>query len=264
MERALETIEFLSLSANRVGVLQALAEHDRTRGELGEATGASQATIGRILEDFEERSWVEYRDGRYRATATGRLLADGVSDLLSVVETEQRLRPVVSYLPTAELDFGFDRLGDATVTVPTGTRPNAPVGRVLDLVESGQTVRAFSHAFNEQSLGAIAERVTDGPASFEGVFSQSAIEALTEDATLRRRLAALVGAKGATLRIHDGEIPLAVTVVDDVVHLLVRDADGILRASVDTDDPVVHDWAVDRFESYWGAADPLEQGDLSE
>lgn len=262
MDRALAEIEFLALSANRVAVLNAVAERAHSRGELGEVTGASQATLGRILTDFEERAWVERGPDGYVATATGRLVADGFTDLVDVVETEQRLRPVVSSLPTAELSFDLRRLDDATVTVPTETRPNAPVTRLLDLLGSADEVRVFSHAFNEGSLRTVQERVTAGGGSFAGVFSGSAIDALADDAALRRRLAALLAADGADVYRLDSEVPLAVTVADDVVHLLVRDADGLLRASVDTDDPVVHDWALERFASYRETATRLDRGEL--
>lgn len=258
MESALADIEFLALSANRVAVLRCLAEERHTRTDLAVATGASQATLGRILRDFEERSWIERVEGGYAATATGELVADGFLDLLDIVETERDLRPIVAYLPTDELDVDLRRFGDATITVPSGTKPNAPVGRVLDLLGEASSVRAFSHAFNEGSLGVIERLVTAGGMTFEGVFSRGAIEAVADDEGLRRRLDSLIDAPNAHVRVHEGEIPLAVTVADGTVHLLLRDANGVLQASVDTDDPTVREWADDRFERYWDAASRLD------
>ena len=55
MEGPLEEIEFLARSTNRVEVLRLLSTGPRTRRELAAATGASQATLGRIIEDFTER-----------------------------------------------------------------------------------------------------------------------------------------------------------------------------------------------------------------
>jgi predicted transcriptional regulator len=262
MEPALAEVEFLARSPNRVAVLQSLAEGQRTRNELADATGASQATLGRILSDFEERSWVARDGSRYEATATGELVARGVGDLLSIVETERELRDIVAYLPTEDLGFDLRRLADATVTVPTETRPNAPVRRLLDLTRAADRSRAFSHAFNEQSLGLTAERATAGELDFEGVFSRSAIDAIAGDAELRRRLVTLLDADGATVRVCDDGIPVAATVLDDTVHLLVRDDSGVLRASVDTDDEAVRDWAVGTFDRYWERAAPIDAGDL--
>ena len=262
MESALAEIEFLALSPNRVEVLRRLAEGRHTRTDLVVATGASQATLGRILRDFEDRSWIRRADGAYVATATGELVADGFLDLLDIVETETALRPIVDYLPTDAIDFDLRRLDDATITVPSGTKPNAPVGRVLDLLREASSVRVLSHAFNESSLDVIERRVTAGETTFEGVFSRHAIDAVADDEGLRRRLESLLDAPAASLRVRETEIPLAVTVADGAVHLLLRDANGVLQASVDTDDPAVRDWAHERFERYWDEASTLEYDDL--
>jgi predicted transcriptional regulator len=261
MESALAEIEFLALSSNRVEVLRRLAEGRHTRTDLAVATGASQATLGRILRDFEERSWIERADGAHVATATGELVADGFLDLLDIVETEADLRPIVDYLPAA-VDFDLRRLDDATVTVPSGTRPNAPVGRILELLRAASSVRVFSHAFNEGSLDAVERRVTAGESTFEGVFSRDAVEAIAEDEGLRRRLDSLLAAPDAAVRVRDDGISPAVTVADGTVHLLLRDDNGVLQASVDTDDPVVRDWARERFQRYWTTASVLEPEDL--
>jgi len=119
MESALEEIEFLALSANRVEVLGPLAEGRHTRNELATATGASQATLGRILGDFKDRSWIRHDGSEYVATATGRLVAEGFTDLQEILETEgKKLRDIVDYLPTHAMDFDLRRLSDATITVP--------------------------------------------------------------------------------------------------------------------------------------------------
>lgn len=264
MESALEEIEFLALSSNRVEVLELLAEERRTRAELTGATGASQATLGRILSDFEERHWIRHEDDEYVATATGRLVAEGFTDLLEIVETEQKLRGIVRYLPTHAMDFDLRHLADATITVPSQTRPNAPLQRVVDLLGDAAEVRAFSHAFNEQSLTVVEERVHSGDQTFRGVFSQSAIDALANDPELRRRLESLLDAENADVCAREEGIPLAVTIADGVVHLLLRDENGVLQASVDTDVQPVRSWAQDTFDHYWRTAIPLDPSDLHE
>jgi len=264
MESALAEIEFLALSPNRVAVLRCLAEDRHTRTDLAVVTGASQATLGRILRDFEERSWIERVDGAYVATATGELVADGFLDLLAIVETERDLRPIIDYLPADALDFDLRRFDDATITVPSGTKPNAPVGRVLDLLREASSARAFSHAFNEGSLGVVERRVAAGEMTFEGVFSRHAIEAVADDDRLRRLLESLLDASEASIRVREEEIPLAVTTADEAVHLLLRDANGVLQASIDTDDPVVRDWAHDEFERYWDGAVPLDCDEIAD
>jgi len=262
METSLAEVEFLALSENRVEVLRLLAEGPRDRSELAAETGASQATLGRILRDFEERSWVERRGGEYTATGTGRLVSRGFTDLLDILATERELRGVVEYLPAEELTFDLRHLSDATVTVPSGTRPDAPLQRLLDLEREGEEIRAFSHAFNERSLSLTAERAREGDMEFRGVFSQGAIDALASDDELRRVLRQLLDAEDASVRVYDGDVPLAGSIVDGVVNLLVRDESGVLRAAIDTDDDVVLSWAEDTFTAYWEAATPFDRRDL--
>ena len=258
MEATLEEIEFLALSANRVTVLEALADGSHTRTELAEATGASQATLGRILRDFEERSWIQRDGSAYEATATGRLVASGVTDLREIIETERRLRDVVDYLPTDELTVDLRRLSDATITTPSQTRPNAPLSRLLDLLEDAEEVRAVSHAFNEQTLTIVQERTASGTQTFEGVFSRGAIEAVADDAELRDRLESVLETETASIRVREDDVPLAVMALDDVVFLLLRDDEGVLRASIDTDDEAVRSWARETIAAYWSNAEPVD------
>ncbi len=258
MKRPLEEIEFLARSTNRVEVLRLLATESQTRGELATATGASQATLGRILEDFIERSWITRSEHTYSATATGRLVAEGIDDLVSVLETEAKLRDVIAYLPTAELGFDLNHLADATVTTPTRTRPTAPLQRVLEGMEAARTLRAFSHTLNEQSLTTAHDRVTAGKQEFEAVLSVGAIDALAADDRLWTQLRALADHDGAAIRVRREEIPVAVTVADGTVYLLVRDDGGILRATIHTDHPAVCEWASAAFSDQWAAADPFD------
>ena len=258
MERPLDEIEFLARSTNRVEVLQLLAAEPHTRGELATVTGASQATLGRILEDFVERSWVTRAEHTYSATATGRLVGEGINELVSVLETEGKLRDIIPYLPTAELQFDLRHLADATVTTPSRTRPSAPLQRVLDGMRGARRLRAFSHTLNEQSLTTAHDRVTAGDQEFEAVLSTGAIDALAADDRLWTRLRTLADHDDAEIRVSHEEVPVSITVADDTVYVLVRDDGGILRAAIHTDDSTVRTWASDAFSAHWENSHPFD------
>ena|SRR6056297_844968 len=262
MEETLAEIEFLALSPNRVTVLESLAEGRRSRSELAEATGASQATLGRILGDFEDRDWVVRSEGKYAATATGRLVAEGFRDLLDVMAAERELRDVVAYLPTEAMDFDLRHLADAKIVTPTETRPNAPLQRLLELMRGAESVTAFSHALNDQSLAVVVDRL--GDQEFEAVLTRGAVDSLAADDGLRERLRRVVAAPSAGIRVADDDIPVAVTIADDVVNILVRNDRGVVQASVDTSDPAVREWAERRYEHYRVNSDPLTADDLTE
>jgi predicted transcriptional regulator len=162
------------------------------------------------------------------------------------------------------MEFNLRHLTDATITVPSQTRPGAPVQRVLELLRSSTHVQIFSHAFNEQSLSVIQQRTVKDTQTFEGVFSPAAVDAITHDSTLRQQLQELIGSGSAEIRLHTGEIPLAVTITDETVHLLLRDEDGLLRAALDTDDETVLSWARERHEEYWRDSSPLTPESLNQ
>lgn len=261
MEETLAEIEFLALSPNRVTVLSSLAGGRHTRSELAEVTGASQATLGRILGDFEERNWVRRESGGYVATATGRLVADGFEELMSVVDTERELREVVTYLPTDAMGFDVRCLADATIVTPTQTRPNAPLQRLLTLMADADSVTAFSHAFNDQSLSVVADRA--GDLEFQAVLTRGAVDALTGDERLSESLRSVITSESANVNVYDGEIPVAVTIADDVVNILARDDRGVVQASVDTSHEAVREWAQRRFEHYRVQSSPVTVDDLT-
>jgi predicted transcriptional regulator len=262
MEETLSEIEFLALSHNRVTVLESLAEGRHSRSELAELTGASQATLGRILGDFEDRKWVVRAGGGYEATATGRLVAEGFRNLLDVMGAEQELRDVVAYLPTAAMDFDFRHLADARIVTPTETRPNAPLQRLLGLMRDAESVTAFSHALNDQSLSVVADNL--GTQEFEAVLTRGAVDALTTDDALRAQLRRVVSDPSAGIRVANDDIPVAVTIADDVVNILVRDARGVVQASLDTTHPAVREWAERRYEHYRVHSEPLTVEELGE
>ncbi|MFB6126218.1 MAG: helix-turn-helix transcriptional regulator [Halolamina sp.] len=250
----LEEVEFLARSDNRVELLRLLAAGRHDRAELADRTDVSQATLGRILEDFRERSWVRHEGDGYVATATGRLVAEGIGELLETLSAEQTLREVVRYLPTHAMEFDLRRLADAEVTEPTRTRPSAPLQSVLELMGSAEELRAFSHTFNEQSLATVHEQVTDGQQTFSGVFSRQAYASLADDEASWERILDLVESPDAELCVREEGVPLAVTLSDSRVNILVRDEEGLLQAALDTTDEAVLSWAQKNFDHYWRTA----------
>ncbi|WP_323174397.1 ArsR family transcriptional regulator [Natrialba sp. PRR66] len=264
MDSALDEIEFLALSANRVETLRVLSHDAYTRRELQAEIDASQPTLSRVLNDLQTRRWVSYDGDTYTATATGELVAEAFTNLWDTLDAEADLREIIEWLPTEEMAFDFRCLTDATITTPSQMRPNAPVQRILSLLSGSERVSIFSYAFNEQSLDIIREHVIDGDQHFTGVFSPTAVDAIAQDSMLRQPLQELVAADGAEIRLHEDRIPYAVTIADDVVHFMLRDEAGVLQGAIDTDNEAVVSWAREKHAQYWQNAAPLSSADLLE
>lgn len=259
----LEEIEFLARSANRIEVLAALVEQPQTRQALADRVGISQPTLGRILRDLTDRQWITTDgDGRYRATATGELVTTGITDLRERLATETKLREVIEWFPTEAVDVDFQHFADARITTPTQTRPNAPIQRMLELLGETDHALLLSHAFNEQKLRLIHERTVDGDLTTEGIFAADAIDAIAATDDLRGLLADIVAADAAEIRVVSEGIPVAVEITDSRTHLLLRNDEGIVRASLDTDSDAVRSWAERTHERYWRLGEPLSADDI--
>ena len=258
----LDEIEFLARSANRIEVLSALVEDTLTRQELADRVDVSQPTLGRILRDLEDRRWVAADGDRFRVTATGELVATGITDLRDRLATETKLRDVIEWVPTDAVDVDLCHFSDAEITTPTQTRPNAPIERMLDLLGETEQASLLSHAFNGQKLRLVRDRTVDGSLQTRGVFGEEAIRAIEATADLRELLVDIVASEAAEIRVVSAEIPVAVEVTDSRTHLLLRDDDGIVRASLDTADPTVRSWAEDLHKQYWTAGTTLSVADI--
>jgi predicted transcriptional regulator len=148
--------------------------------------------------------------------------------------------------------------------MPSQTKPGAPVQRILELLHQSTEVRLFSYAFNEQSLGVIHQQVVEGTQTFQGVLSEDALTTIAHDSTLREQLRDLLESNNAEIRCYTGEIPFAVTITDDVTHLLLHDQNDLLRAALDTDDETVLAWAHGKHEEYWYQSSPVDLETLSD
>ncbi|WP_224267996.1 helix-turn-helix transcriptional regulator [Haloprofundus salinisoli] len=263
MTDPLEEIEFLARSQNRIAVLDAVASGPHTRRELEDAVGASQPTLARILRDFEERHWVEREGMRYDATASGAFVAASFTDLLSNVETEVHLRPVVQWLPTAHLDVDLARFDDARITRPTQTTPNGPLKRALELSAQAEAQLVVSYVLNYEMLETLHGAAVEGTQSLRGVLSRETVETLRDDPTSWRRFRELLSCENVALRLAEEPIPFAVGVADETVYFFLRDGDGLLRALLESTDSEIREWAVRAVNDYWNRGVGVDGGDES-
>lgn len=257
--KELAAAEFLARSENRITLLRLIATEEHTRAELADETGVSQATLGRILEEFQDRSWIRHDGNKYVITPTGRLVSTGVDELLEALAADQTLREVVPYLPADAMSFDLRLLANAEITRPTRTRPSAPLQTLLRLMESTKRLWAVSHTLNEQSLATVHERVSDGSLQFDAVLAVDAYTALANDDTAWKQVIDLVDADQAALYVSHEPIPLALGLSEQLVNLLLRDNDGVVRASVETTDETVVEWGHKTLNEYREAATLLDR-----
>ncbi|MDG5775386.1 hypothetical protein VB773_10920 [Haloarculaceae archaeon H-GB2-1] len=259
MEQSLDEVGFLSRSENRVRVLDSLATESLTRRELQAETDASQATLSRILEDFDDRTWVAKRGATYEATAPGSWVIERFDALQQAIDVSSELADVASWLPTDVDGFDVSWLAEAEVITPTPTEPNAPMERLEQTLRAGSRVRVLSYAYNKDCLDANVAAVEDRGQRYSGIYPHPAVSTLRDNSEWRDQLESLLDSERVTVSVYDGEIPCSVGIVDDEVQLTIRDDDGIVRAVLVADSEPLLRWAESLYETYLRDSAPIDE-----
>jgi predicted transcriptional regulator len=259
----LDDVAFLARSSHRLGVLRALADGRRTRRDLHEETGISQPTLGRILGDFEARTWVE-RDGQeYALSRGGALVAAEFDAVLDTVGAVHRLGDVLGGVPT---DAGFDpaRLVDATVTTPSPGDLFRHIRRAETVVAAADRLRLVANTIAPDSLRLLHERVlASTPRNgeletlAESVLTTSALRQVLAIDSLVPVVRDLVASGRAPAYRYDGDVEMTFGLADGVAILAPVDEHGMPLALVESTDRVVRDWAEAEFERYRAASTRL-------
>jgi predicted transcriptional regulator len=264
MSGPLDEVAFLANSANRLDVLRTLASEPHTRRELVDATDASRPTVGRILDDFEDRSWVARTGRQYELTSSGRLVTDAFLDLLAVVETERALRAAVAWLPTERIGFDIEQFADADVSVPEPGYSHRPVNRFVELVADADADSA--RGFGVATLAPMSAETLLGKAR-----AGTDVEIIYPRAVLEEILLSNAGAardamdRGTLTPMVHEELPCGLYVLDDRVVLGGYDDEtGVLRVVVDTANPDAVEWADALYARYRREAEPFEPDGLRE
>lgn len=254
----LEEVEFLARSPNRIDVLDALTDGPRERYDLEESTGVSRATLGRILEDFEERGWVVEDDRRYEATQLGAYVAREFTDLLARFGPVPALNEVARWFPDEGFEFSLRCLADAEVVRPTRNNALAPTTSIASRLRNADRARILAYTVIPAATEACHRGTVEGDLEFEGVFAAGALDAVEEDPHLVEQTREILETGRAEVYFYPGDVDSTVIVADDLVLLCLSGGEGAPRAVIETENGTVRSWAESRFESYRDEAEPLE------
>jgi predicted transcriptional regulator len=246
-------LEYLSRSHHRIGVLRALRE-PCDRATLREQTGASKATLSRVLGDFEKRAWVTRTDGGYRLTALGELLERGLDQAVRALETVEKLAPVSEWLPTAQLGFDLDRLHDSTVVTPSRTDSLGVHRRLATLLYQADHVRELTDMVATSGIDLHCKAIDDHGQTLEVVLTAEAMETVRSTPEMVRQCAPVVERGDVSLFRYEGTVPYFLALVDDCSLIGMFDDSGTIRGLIESTDPVVRDWTIETLDEYRSAA----------
>lgn len=254
MDDAMDDVEFLARSPNRVAVLDALNEEPIDRRQLQERLDVDRVTLGRILGECEQRGWVTVDDA-CSLTVVGRLVADEFADFRRFLAATRDLRSLVGVEPVEDPSFPADRLTAATITTAADGDPYAPIRRFMDLLAASDTLRGYdTTTIAPMYVEDIREEILDGMRT-EVVYRPSVIAQIVGD--YREAVAEAVDAGLLSLWVAD-DLSCGLAIFDDRVAIGAYAADtGTLDVFVDTDDEAIREWAIDGFQTTRDAAVPL-------
>ncbi|WP_256297367.1 helix-turn-helix transcriptional regulator [Haloarchaeobius salinus] len=250
----MEDIAYLGRSENRLPLLNAVAEKPATRSELSERTGIASTTIGRLINEFQGRNWVERTtDGEYRATPTGRSVVRVFTPFVASMETIRSLGDAVGWLPMDELSIELQHFSEARIL---RSSPNAPyefVEQLSDRIRAASWFRVLTFLDPPLPSGeAMQTGVVEGRLTAEHVLAGGLVEYLREQKKQPPRWMEYIEA-GATVYCYDGHIPCNLFITDKTVLIMDEKPEGG-GAAIESHDETVRRAVTELYENYRDAA----------
>lgn len=253
MDSALETVQFLANSANRVRVLTALVRGEATRRQLTADVDASRSTVSRILKEARARGWVDADGNRYRLTPRGEAVVTDFRSYLRTVDGVEHLDDMVNHLPPPLRSLDFRHLRDAEVVELTEENPAAPFTRAFELFDQATDYRGLNHTSLPDHAKVLRDRVLQGRLEFEQVFEAAFVETLRTD---EKRWGVWEQLADEVWQ-YEGVVPINLHVVDGRVLVWLGANRGDPAGLLVSENPAVRSWAESLYEEYRAGAEPL-------
>mgnify|MGYP000701777075 CR=1 FL=1 len=244
-----EVVVFLAGSPDRLALLDHLTEEPAAPRDVAEALDVSSRGAQRNLSELEDRGWTQKRDGDYHLTTTGHLVRETYADCLDRLDALGDLATLYEHLPDREDAPDPAWLADGTYVTAEEDHPQAPVTHYVEAVRGLETdhVRMLAPVLSRLFHEPHARQVQRG-ATTEVVLPVERVTAAREKNPLE--FETVLAVPSFTLYRTDRPVEMGLTVTDDRTFLLAYDADGTLRACIESTDPTLREWAVERFDRY--------------
>lgn len=274
---ALDHLAYLTRSEHRVQVLDALTETIPKPGldtpgyvprELRDRTDASEATVNRILNEFEERGWAE-RDasGEYIATPIGQSIALEFAPLVESMEAINHLGEAVALLPLTELTISLQHFRAATVREPKAPQPRDIDMFLTEFLSESSTFDILCYVpGTAELLDDLTERIAAGSLDSVQILAERLVDFYAdvgEDEVQEEARDHLEA--GAEWYVYDGHMPCNMFIFDDTVVFENSQVNGIRDGTtIVSRNGVVREWALDVFDRYQAASTEFTVADLAE
>ena len=252
-----DDIAFLANSENRVALLRSLSGGPHARDGLITKMGVSRVTLGRILGELDERSWITQKGQVCDITSLGAWVLEEYEAYSEMMAAERRIRKVFQWFPDEEYGFHISELADAEITAVSRANASAPLSQHVRLFEEGGHFWSFSFAITRLFLETCWRHVMNEDVTFEWVFTTQVFDVLKNDPELSRHSREMLDSGRVEYRHYEGDIPYIVLGSEGTVNLRLADEDGSPTALIGSDADAVRTWAESTFDRYWADATPV-------
>ena len=259
---ALEDIAYLAKSANRLRLLDTLASGSYSRRELDELTGIARTTIGRIVNEFEERGWAERTpDGEYTTTPMGEQAVTEFTPLVESMGTIRKLGNLVVWLQAVEPPLGLHHLSDATVRWPEQDDPMEIIDFFTDLMRDTSEFHTLNHLAPAVTVTEIMrDRLVADQLTATFVFTGELVDYIQRRPDRRERWRDCVAA-GADVYRYDGAVPCNLLIFDEREYIAKSQAEyGDQYTMIESDNTAVRAWAREVIETHKTDSKRLDTG----
>lgn len=220
----LEEVAYLGRSENRVAVLESLSSAAYSARALREATGISKATLSRILNEFEDRSWARRTaNGEYVSTDRADHIMGQFEPFIKSMRTIRELGDDLGVIPVDELTIGptFDvtvglhHFADATVQHQSPVAQGVGRTKLKEAFRDTSAIHVLTDMAPSGDVGTVLQdRADEGDLSGVHVWTTELYDHLVEQSTAPPNWDDLVKT-GTSIYHFDGAVPANVCVVDD-------------------------------------------------
>lgn len=241
----------------RSPLLEELQSGRLDRQELQDRLDVSRATSHRHTRLLGELGVIERTDGEFQLTESGQLLTDVLVRFKEEATAALQLAPVLEAVQAAPIEIDVEAFAGATVTGAEHGDPYGPVARFLALVQETEALRGIdTDLIAPLYISDIQERIVNGMKT-EVIAIPDVTEEILASSPEKCFDACVSGY--LTVQLHD-ELPFGLALFDDRVGIGVHEGDTrSLRVFVDTDSPVVREWAEAVYQLYKSEAISLEE-----
>jgi predicted transcriptional regulator len=257
---ALEDVAYLARSVNRVRLLDILASGSYTRRDLADRTEIARTTVGRIVNELEERGWAKRTtDGEYAATPTGEQITTEFVPFVESIAVIREFGKTVAWFQDVDQPIGLHHLRDATVWRPDATDPMAPTVAYMDDLRTAREFHCLVGVAPPVSFEkAMLAGVVDRGMRVEHVISEDEYSYLRDDPERVPRWREYIRA-GANVYRYDGTVPCNFVILDETVYIAKSQSDyGKPYTVIESDDDVVRSWAHEVIDQYRVESEQLD------